>query len=448
MFLLNGCSQGFLELQPKSNIFIPERAEDFQRLLDNFELIGSVAVLPQLSADEYFISTEANWLSSRTAVERNTYVWGTDVYGAEVNIEDWNSPYRTVFYVNNIIGQIDRGSDPGDLGQQLSDIYGQALFFRAAAYYDLVSNFSVPFDASTQATDLGVPIRRDPSIDYTSARASVKECYDLIFEDLSNSLLYLRNITPVPERNRPTKLAVYGLLARIHLYRREYDEAEKWASTFLEAYDKLVDYNDLSLSGIYPFTISHDELVMYGKSSIYNNARCNNTTKTVFVDTALMDMYHGDDLRRSVYFRELEPGRFVMKAGYNGITLGPFTGIAVDEVMLVRAECMARRGDLAAAGSLMNTLLEKRYRTGTYVPIAFDSPAEAREFVLMERRKELVWRCRRWEDIKRLNKEGANIVLRRRLGSTDYLLQPNSPRYVFNIPQDEVNRSGIKQNKR
>jgi len=66
--------------------------------------------------------------------------------------------------------------------------------------------------------------------------------------------------------------------------------------------------------------------------------------------------------------------------------------------------------------------------------------------VLQERRKELVWRCLRWDDIKRLNKEGKGIVLSRRLGDAVYKLEPNTPGYVFNIPQDEINRSGIIQN--
>lgn len=447
-FLLIGCSDRFLDEQPNSNIFTPEKPDDFQRLLDNFEYVGVGNVLPQMSADEYYIVTEENWISSRTAVEKSTYIWDKDIYGGEVNIGDWNFPYQTIFYVNNILNKIEENNDLNRLDKSLSDIYGQAMFHRANAYYDLLSNFSVPFDAKTQSTDLGIPLRNDASVDYTVGRSTVQECYDLIFSDLSKSLDFLQYSQPIEQRNRPTRLAAYGLLSRIHLNRREYGQAEKWADVFLEKYNKVNDYNTLSESSIYPFSTAHDELIMYGKTNVYNNARCNNTTQTVFVDSTLINFYDDNDLRLSIYFKELVQGKYIMKAGYNGITLSPFTGVAVDEIMLIKAECLARKNEIKKAADLMNLLLIKRYRTGTYVPITFPNQEVALEFVLLERRKELIWRCRRWEDIKRLNKEGANIVLKRVIGNKEYTLEPNSPRYVFNIPQDEINRSGIEQNNR
>lgn len=140
-FLLIGCSDRFLDEQPNSNIFTPEKPDDFQRLLDNFEYVGVGNVLPQMSADEYYIVTEENWISSRTAVEKSTYIWDKDIYGGEVNIGDWNFPYQTIFYVNNILNKIEENNVLNRLDKSLSDIYGQALFHRANAYYDLLSNF-------------------------------------------------------------------------------------------------------------------------------------------------------------------------------------------------------------------------------------------------------------------------------------------------------------------
>jgi hypothetical protein len=116
--------------------------------------------------------------------------------------------------------------------------------------------------------------------------------------------------------------------------------------------------------------------------------------------------------------------------------------------MLTKMECLVRRGELAAASDLFNKLLGKRFRTGTYAQVTFTEADRALGAVLTERRKELVWRALRWDDIKRLNKQGAGIILTRMLGGTEYTLGPNSKRYVFNIPQDEINRSGITQNER
>lgn len=446
--ILLGCNKAFLDEQPNSSILTPRKADDFQRLLDNFERVGVASVLPQLSADEYYIVSEADWLSSRTAIERNTYVWEKDVYGGEIDVEDWNFPYMTVFYVNSILSEIEAAEPLGPMDKKLSDIYGQALFHRAHAYYDLLKNYSVPFDESTEATDLGVPIRLNPSVDYVEQRHSVEECYDLIFADLERSLDYLQFVLPRPERNRPTKLAVFALLSRIHLYRREYEESEKWADKVLKHYDKLIDYNKLDSTSITPFSLTNDELIMHGRTAVYNNARNYNRSETVFVDSALIAMYDKQDLRLSIYFHMLDSGRYTVKAGYNGKTLSPFNGLAVDEVMLNKIESLVRRNNLDEAATLINRLLVMRYKSGSFDPVQWIDQDAALDVVLNERRKELVWRCLRWDDIKRLNKEGANIVLRRIIGGKEYRLEPGSPRYVFNIPQDEINRSGIEQNQR
>ncbi|WP_313189704.1 RagB/SusD family nutrient uptake outer membrane protein [Sphingobacterium sp.] len=448
VILLVSCNRDFLEERPNSNIIVPSNEHDFQRLLDNFNTIGHTAALPHLAGDEYFIPKESDWLSSRTAVERNSYVWDADVYGGEGNIEDWNGPYRSIFYANSIIAEIQGSQGSPAKGTLLADTYGQALFHRAKANFDLLKNFSVPFDPNTQKTDLGIPLRTDPSIDHVQERATVEECYGAIFRDLEESLGYLVHQGPVAQRNRATRLAAMAQLCRIYLYRGEYGKAEDFADSVLNRYDRLMDYNTVSTSSNTPFSLTNDELIMYGRTNSYNNSDQLNQKGTVFIDSNLIDLYDRDDLRLSVYFKELGEGRYIMKRGYNGTGLSPFNGLAVDEIMLVKMECLVRRGELGAAAELYNRLRSKRYRKGTYAPSSFTEKEAALRSVLTERRKELVWRGLRWDDIKRLNRQGAGIVLTRSLGGKVYTLLPGSGRYVFNIPQDEINRSGITQNER
>lgn len=448
LLFLASCSSEFLEERPNSNIIVPSNEEDFQRLLDNFNEVGQAAVLPHLAADEYFIPTRSDWTSSRTAVERSSYIWDADVYGGEVNIEDWNGPYRSIFYANSIIEKIQKSIGTPDGGTLMADAYGQALFHRAKANFDLLKNFSVPYDATTQKTDLGIPLRTDPSIDYLQQRATVQECYQAIFHDLDEALRYLIYQVPVPQRNRATRLAVHALLSRIYLYRGDYGNAELFSDSVLNRYDRLIDYNTISRESNTPFSLVNEELIMYGSTNRYNNTDQLNQNGTVFLDTNLLALYDSNDLRLQVYFKKYAEGRYIMKRGYNGSGLAPFNGLAVDEVMLTKMECLVRRGELAAASDLFNKLLGKRFRTGTYAQVTFTEADRALGAVLTERRKELVWRALRWDDIKRLNKQGAGIILTRMLGGTEYTLEPNSKRYVFNIPQDEINRSGITQNER
>ena len=137
-----------------------------------------------------------------------------------------------------------------------------------------------------------------------------------------------------------------------------------------------------------------------------------------------------------------------MKTDYAGIGLYAFTGLATDEVYLIKAECAARRNDVTTAMNYLNNLLVTKWKTGTFVPYTATSSQDALNEILTERRKELVWRAIRWVDIKRLNKEGANITLTRILNGQTYTLPPNSPLYEMPIPSDEISLSGIQQNPR
>jgi len=70
------------------------------------------------------------------------------------------------------------------------------------------------------------------------------------------------------------------------------------------------------------------------------------------------------------------------------------------------------------------------------------------QLILRERRKELVMRGIRWTDIKRLNLEGANIVLTRKIGADTFTLLPNDLRYALPLPESLLEVSELIQNPR
>jgi AAA+ ATPase superfamily predicted ATPase len=96
----------------------------------------------------------------------------------------------------------------------------------------------------------------------------------------------------------------------------------------------------------------------------------------------------------------------------------------------------------------LNHLLVRRWKTGTFVPFTAATAEEALDLILLERRKELVFRGVRWMDLKRLNKEGRNIELVRNLDGQIYRLAPNDLRYAMAIPKDIIQMTGIAQNPR
>ena len=96
----------------------------------------------------------------------------------------------------------------------------------------------------------------------------------------------------------------------------------------------------------------------------------------------------------------------------------------------------------------VNTYHQQRGIGGLPGPvIAFDDE-DALDKILIERRKQLLMRDLRWMDIKRLNKEGANISLRRTVNGITYSLQPNDNKFALPLPETIIRISGMTQNPR
>jgi hypothetical protein len=119
------------------------------------------------------------------------------------------------------------------------------------------------------------------------------------------------------------------------------------------------------------------------------------------------------------------------------------------EVVLNRAEAYAKTGKPALALEDVNTIRKRAGLTGdalmTEANIQARGYADALECVLDERRRELCYEGHRMFDVFRNNLP----MDRRFVGCHDWeIMQPNDPRIALLLPLDEINASGIPQNKR
>jgi hypothetical protein len=116
---------------------------------------------------------------------------------------------------------------------------------------------------------------------------------------------------------------------------------------------------------------------------------------------------------------------------------------------LTRAECYARKGAITEAMNDLNALMIKRWKNdGSFKPFTATSMTQALAYILAERQKELIYRGLRWMDLRRLNMANAQITPMRFLDNTIYTLAPNSPRYVYPIPVQEIEINPMAQNDR
>lgn len=445
--------QAFLDKKPSTTLLVPTTLSDFQALMDNTRVFNLVPVLGEASADDYYLSFTA-W-QALTLREYNAYVWARDIYGGQGAQEDWNKPYQQVFYANVVLDGLKNMKLSPDSSAQWRALEGAALFSRAFAFHNLAQIFAPPYDSATAATDMGIPLRTSSGIDTLSARSSVQATYNQILNDLHNAEGYLPTGGPGRTPNRPVQTAAWALLARVYLSMRNYPMARMYADKVLQSYSELMDYNDvqLPLSPFNPETIYQASFLGVNIPNETYFSAISALYSTTWIDTGLLRSYDTSDLRIGIYFRTKDSINYYLRANYTG-SIYPFGGLAVDELLLIRAEGAARAGDAGKAMNDVNMLLSKRWRRGKFGGYSVGSWEEALDTVLLERRKELAFRGLRWTDLRRLNKEGASITLTRVLvDSTQnirkYTLAPNSLNFTLPIPPDVLSlNSSIHQNPR
>ncbi|HEY8898296.1 MAG TPA: RagB/SusD family nutrient uptake outer membrane protein, partial [Niastella sp.] len=394
----------------------------------------------------YYINPTSNVWQLLNTKEQNAYIWARDIYKGVGNVADWNGPYQQVLYANVVLDALmDLKATPGNQ-QQWNNLEGAAYFIRAYAFYNLSQVFALPYDATTKDS-LGIPLKLTPNVDEIIKRATIEETYSQIISDLKQAKDLLQDDVPLSNRNRPSKPAALAMLARVYVSMRQYDNAMAYADSSLRMYAALMDFNTKDTNSQRPFDRFNAETLYQSKFVETNVLKAGSATRDYcIVDSLLYKSYAPNDLRRLIFYTTIA-GNVNLKGSYNGTTFA-FTGLATDELFLIRAEGRARSGDITGALNDLNTLLVQRFKTGTFVPYTATTAGQALALVLAERRKELAFRGLRWTDLRRFNIEGIGYTLQRKINNRVYELYVNSPLYVLPIPQDVIDFNHIQQNTR
>lgn len=436
LVLCSGCKK-YLDEKPNKNLTVPSSFKDLQALLDQ----NSVFNIYQLDAgdgscDDYYLTTEI-WNSLSLEGDRQSYIWGDEIFYGATN--QWFLLYQQVYYANLVLEFSDKLNDGNE--EMRNKLKAQALFQRARAFLTLVTTWAKAYDMATAHTDLGIPLRLVSDFNLPSSRASVEQSYKQILDDIE------RSITLFPATNetafRANKFAAFALQARTYLNMGDYEKALKSSLNCLEGKSSLINFNELDPSSPYPIPrLNNEVLYSYtgGWGTLYDFA--------AKIDTILLSMYDSNDLRKVIFYNKLDDGSYTYRGSYDG-GVDLFMGLALDEIYLIKSECLVRLNKVEDGLVTLSQLLVNRYKTGTYHPKSGLSKIEALREIFRERRKELLMRDVRWQDLKRLNRDvNFQSTLKRILGNKTYELKPGDPRYALPIPKVVINNSNLQQNPR
>ncbi|MEO9571358.1 MAG: RagB/SusD family nutrient uptake outer membrane protein [Polaribacter sp.] len=449
----------FLEVIPKGER-IPRKYEDFSDLLNSDALtyqfnIGYV----NLFTDDLEKTSDQNMpdevgFADLPEFAINYYNFNSGpTHALDENDIFFTTSYSQIYTYDFVAEGVMEATDGSE--EQKIAIRAEALFGRAYNFFKLINLYAKAYDPNTASTDYGVPLILESNVYATYERNTVDEVYNQIITDL------LEAVTSLPvnasTKYHPTKACAHLLLAKVYLFKGEFDIALDYANLALEnkgSFELLDLKNYVAISGgwdlrIYNLvTFEAMEDMLDISENMYIKNSFTNFDGEALATEELVDMYEKDlpsgskDMRRELYF-ETDEAQFDAKIYFPGRTIyGAFVqrnaGILLSDLYLILAESEARVGSKDKAMEYVNYLRD--FRITNNVPLTATTNEDALIKVLEERRREFSFNSDyRFRDLKRLNTEPTFAkTITHTIEGVDYTLPPNDPRWILPISNDVI----------
>ncbi|MBO9632058.1 MAG: RagB/SusD family nutrient uptake outer membrane protein [Chitinophagaceae bacterium] len=449
LLLATGCSK-FTDVKPKGKL-IPTTVEDYEGFLNDIVLADAAYIYSEYMSDDLTLTdaAAASQAGNRTG---KSYFWDKDLIKSTEDDAEWNTPYNRIYYCNLVLDNIDNATDGTEASK--NRIRSEAMIHRAYYLFNMANLYGKDYQEASAATDLAVPILLKADLEAKSTRATVKEVYDKVIADLTAAI----NNPDLPDFGRnyvhPGKAAAMAILARVYFLKGDYKNAADYADAALAKKSTLVDYNTWEFTNpARPFSgIKNKTAPELNPENLY--CRTNSYTN-IFIRFMINPDLHAvlgeKDLRYVFNFTRLtSTGATSTNPLPDYLNGAPNFSIGVPEMMLIKAEYLARQGQINDAMTILNTLRTKRFKPADYIALTAANADEALVKVLEERRRELFYHGTRWYDLKRLNHDGRfqKTLTRSHNGRTE-TLAPGSPRYLMQIAPKIIGLNpGITPNER
>jgi hypothetical protein len=498
-FLFAGCND-FLDKAPsKTSSLVVSTVEQLDAMLANYSSFYQLADRSSIhGTDDTGIPPElyATRPGAIPVGDVQYYLWDVDNLIYDMRASFWANEYRKIFYANMVLQNL--GSVSGDAALK-AELKAEAHLIRAYSYLELANIYCLPLNENTK-NELGLPLKQSTSFEELSTRNTLEETHALIESDIEEAF---KTTTPLLKDGRVrywrgNTAAVNAFASRYWLGQSDYDKALEYANAALNLHADLVDYNtEMHYSERPPttytldptdpdkrrtvqlkFPYTHDNQTdmsdMLGWKEFYYFRLLYYDSWWYVPSGELLDLYGRDtmDLRYRYHVVEgYSYDRLMTSPSYDypgyifffkdRIPSGP----TVAEMILTKAECLARTGNVSDAMSTVNQLRVKRMDASlpaNEINLSASTPGDALKKILEERRREMPF-TRRWFDIRRLNNNddpNDDVTLSRQFFPytnsavltseplQTYTLPKDSRRYAVPIPDTEIISSDgkLKQN--
>lgn len=338
----------------------------------------------------------------------------------------WTAIYDAINRDNNIIEKVPALTDLQDA--EKNQILGEAHALRALHYHDLVKLYA------------DVPLRLTPvtGVDEAAeiARSPEAEVYAQIRADLAAAEGLITETEPA---TRVTAGAVDALQARVALYEGDYataaaeaDEVLAQGYTLAAAYSELFDEEGQDTpEDILKVVFTAQQYTNIG--FYYISAELGGSGE-VSPSQSLIDAYDPADARLAWSISGTEEGSASGVKFPTTFGAEDFHVIRLAEVLLIKAEALARQDDLVGAVDAYNLVRERAGLAGHTLGVDVTTREDVLAAIDLERRLELAFEGDRWPDLVRTGR-AAEVM--------------DIPEFqtLFPIPQTEIDVApGLTQN--
>lgn len=437
----------YLNEKPKGKN-IPEMLSDFDEML-NYEYgvhRYDIMQAANLIGDRY---VQAYYLTGAYPLYQANYLWDTSV-----NRTEWNNSDESAYYVgygniavsNLVIENAPTATKATEAERQT--LIAEAKALRAMAYYQIVNFYCNAYKPATAASEMGLPVIESTAVGAPYTQESLQYMYDYMLKDMEDALPSL----PDHGKNalRPGKDAAYAFLARLYLTMMNYDRAEEYADKALALNNTLYDWtafyaehkaiiekeNDYTRAAS-PIGFDYPENYLFKHgSSVYSSSISSLPQwRSETVEDGDAKFYSSWKYR---YYADDNQYWYGMLNGFFN-----YGGLKTVEQYLIKAECLARKGNLTEAMQLLNTVREKRIMPEKYQPATATSKAEAISLICRTKWNDLIGSIVPFADMRRLNAEGEYpYTLTRTRDGKQESLAPDSYLWTMVLPLGAIENAG------
>lgn len=468
-----GCKR-FLELEPAKQTTI-KTVDQMRGLLDNpngaagngfYEENNSTVAF---SSDDTEIPTDVFTANvSRLGGDRLLYyTFDVDQIIGLAGDALWTGEYRKIFVANTVLDNLDAAiGSAADKALVKAD----AQFQRAYSHWVLANYYCLPYSQANLSAP-GLPLKKTSNMEEALTRASLGETYQFILSDLNEAMKVATEDVDPTKRWRVTKRTVEAMLSRYYLFTGDYDKALDFANKALTSTTVVLkDYNTINAGPPIAYanpTASLEVAETYNWTAVqyipwpelYYPRFAYTANQFYMPSASLRALYEGqNDLRYKWFMIENGGRRFsiVTPETFRYVQFDDgrriISGLSRAEMLLIKAEALARTNKPAEAMAAVNELRATRFTTPTNLTATTADQAIAN--VLAERRREFPF-AMRWLDIRRFsvnNYAADDVTITRNFfqmnGNTvdintpkTYTLPLGSKRYAVPINGLDVNAS-------